>query len=175
MVLTSCNDEVTPKPKGYLDLNYPVSGYQTVLSTCPYIININKIARIELPKIKGECAVNVSYPALKGKIYLSYFPVKDNLYLLLKDAQSFTQNHTQRADGIKPSVYENSEQNAYGMVYEVEGNAASPVQFYITDKTNHFLRGSVYFYAKPNYDSIFPSANYLKKDVKVLMETLKWN
>ena len=66
------------------------------------------------------------------------------------------------------------EQEAYGMVYEIEGNAASPVQFYVTDQETHFLTGSVYFNTKPNYDSILPAAHYLKKDVKMLMESLVW-
>jgi gliding motility-associated lipoprotein GldD len=60
------------------------------------------------------------------------------------------------------------------MVYEVEGDAATPVQFYVTDNKQHFLRGAVYFSVKPNYDSILPAAHYLKKDVLVLMESLKW-
>ncbi len=40
--------------------------------------------------------------------------------------------------------------------------------------SNHFLSGSLYFYAKPNYDSIYPAAEYLKKDIKRIMESLEW-
>ena len=58
------------------------------------------------------------------------------------------------------------------MFYEVGGNAASQSQFYVTDSINHFLTGSLYFYAKPNYDSIYPAAEYLKKDIRQLMETI---
>ena len=58
--------------------------------------------------------------------------------------------------------------------YEVGGNAASQSQFYVTDSTEHFLTGSLYFYAKPNYDSILPAAKYLEKDIKHIMETVKW-
>ena len=62
----------------------------------------------------------------------------------------------------------------YGAFAEVKGNVASPAQFYVTDSVNHFLTGSLYFYAKPNYDSILPAANYLQKDIKRIMETLVW-
>lgn len=116
----------------------------------------------------------MSYPNLKGKIHLTYKPVTDNLKVLLKDVQNLTQEHTQKAEGIATRPYSNNEQRAYGMLYEVEGDAASPLQFYLTDSTNHFLAGSVYFYTKPNYDSILPAAHYLKKDVIALMESLKW-
>ena len=64
---------------------------------------------------------------------------------------------------------------SYGMLYEVEGNAASQAQFYLTDSTDHFITGSVYFNSLPNYDSIVPAANYLKQDIKHLMESLQWD
>jgi len=60
------------------------------------------------------------------------------------------------------------------MFYEVTGNAASQAQFYVTDSINHFVTGSLYFYAKPNYDSIYPAANYLQQDIRRIMETMAW-
>jgi gliding motility-associated lipoprotein GldD len=45
------------------------------------------------------------------------------------------------------------------MFYQVDGNAATNSQFYATDSTKHFLT-AVYFYAKPNFDSIMPAASY---------------
>ena len=64
---------------------------------------------------------------------------------------------------------------AQSPVYKVTGNAASSRQFYATDSIHHFLTGSLYFYAKPNYDSIVPAADYLEKDIKRIMESLKWS
>ena len=60
------------------------------------------------------------------------------------------------------------------MLYEIGGNAASQSQFYLTDSIRHFVTGSLYFYAKPNYDSILPASEYLKNDIKHIMESLKW-
>jgi gliding motility-associated lipoprotein GldD len=60
------------------------------------------------------------------------------------------------------------------MQYIVGGNAASQSQFYLTDSTQHFITGSLYFYARPNFDSILPAANYLEKDIKRIMESLEW-
>ncbi|PAM93548.1 gliding motility lipoprotein GldD, partial [Flavobacterium sp. IR1] len=62
----------------------------------------------------------------------------------------------------------------YGMFYEVSGDAASQAQFYLTDSVSHFMTGSVYFRAQPNYDSILPAATYLKNDMRHLMETVNW-
>ena len=68
----------------------------------------------------------------------------------------------------------NEKSKVYGMMYEVEGNAASNAQFYVTDSTNHFLTASLYFDTRPNYDSILPAVDYVKKDMINLLETLQW-
>ncbi|MFD0964442.1 gliding motility lipoprotein GldD [Pseudofulvibacter geojedonensis] len=170
----SCNEDVLPKPKGYLSLEYPKPMYAEMKSTCPYTFEKNIHAEIEAPKWKSYCGLNLNYPKLKGKIHITYSPINNNLKMLLRDAQNLTQEHTVKADGIVTIPYENKKQRAYGMVYDVEGDAASALQFYVTDSVNHFLSGSIHFHAKPNYDSILPASDYLKKDVKILMESLKW-
>jgi gliding motility-associated lipoprotein GldD len=111
---------------------------------------------------------------MKATIYLSYKPVNNNIKLLLQDAQKLTYQHVIKADDILEQPYINSEKRVFGMFYQVDGNAATNTQFYVTDSTKNFVSGSVYFYAKPNFDSIMPAASYIKNDVQNLMESLKW-
>ena len=172
--MASCQEDATPKPKAYLRLEYPDAQYHQLNNDCDYDFLVNDFAKLENAKGNQNCWVNISYPKLSGKIHITYREIEDNLETLLKDAQDLTQSHTKKADGIESVIYDNDEQEAYGMVYEIEGNAASPVQFYVTDRKKHFLTGSVYFNTKPNYDSILPAAHYLKKDVQMLMESLAW-
>ena len=129
-----------------------------------------------MPSDKNSKAINIEYPKLKGTIYLTYKPVQSDSILnkYFMDAQNFTQEHTLKADEIVEQVYINKNRKVYGMFYEVGGNAASQSQFYVTDSINHFLTGSLYFYAKPNYDSILPAAHYLKKDIRQIMESVNW-
>lgn len=176
LTLGSCTKDVIPKPKAYLKLQYPEAIYNTYNSNCPFEFDFNNIVEIEKPKgIADFCAMNLNYSKLKGKIHLSYVSVDEELLKKsLIGAQKLTQEHSQMAEGIKPSQFESLKHNTYGMVYEVDGDAASPVQFYVTDNKKHFLRGAVYFNIKPNYDSILPAAHYIKKDILVLMESLKW-
>jgi len=176
LLFGGCKENPTPKPKGYLKLEYPEAVYKKHLSDCPFTFNINTITKIEKPRGGGSyCDMNLSYPGLKGTIHVTYIGVDDKLLTMsLKEAQNLTQSHAQKAESIGTYPFEDKAHNRYGMVYEIEGDAASPVQFYITDNKKHFLRGAAYFNAKPNYDSILPAAQYLKKDIQELMESIEW-
>jgi len=100
--------------------------------------------------------------------------VQSNIDSLLRDAQKLTYKHVIKADNIIEQPYLNPQKKVYGMFYQVGGNAATNTQFYVTDSTRHFVTGSVYFYAKPNFDSIMPAADYIKNDMRRLMETIYW-
>ena len=177
LLLLGCGDDPLPKPKGYLRLEYPTAVYEKANIPLPFSFEKNKLAEpIESIKSSSKTnGVDINYPALKATIYLTYKEVKDgNLDNLLRDTQNLTQKHTIKADAISYKDFENKEANVYGMLYEIGGNAASQSQFYVTDSIHHFLSGSLYFYAKPNYDSIYPAAEYLKKDIKRIMESVEW-
>lgn len=175
----SCGEDPVPKPKGFLRLDYPQAEYIDTDLDLPFTFEKNALAQ-HIRKVKTDTknqayGFDIDYPSLKGTIYLTYIKVtEDNLIPLIRDSQNLTQEHTQKAETIEGDFFENKTNQAYGMFYEIGGNAASQAQFYVTDSVNNFLNGSLYFYAKPNYDSILPAANYLKKDIRHIMETLKW-
>ncbi|WP_424492499.1 gliding motility lipoprotein GldD [Salinimicrobium sp. GXAS 041] len=172
--LTSCGEDPQPKPKGFLALEYPAHEYEPVNLNCPYSFEKNTLAQVADARGANACWLNLEYQLLKGTIFITYQPVQNNLDSLLRDAQKLPLQHTIKADVIEGDLYENPRQNTYGMFYEVTGDAASQAQFYLTDSLNHFMTGSVYFEAQPNYDSILPAAAYLKKDIRHLMETVSW-
>ena len=170
-LIIGCKDDVLPKPKSYLSLNYPKPTYKTFDTYCGYSFRHNSVANIAS---KNNCNFDINYKNMKATVYINYKPVNNNINVLLRDAQKLTYEHVIKADGILEQPYYNKSAKKYGMFYEVTGNAASQSQFYVTDSTKHFLVGSVYFYAKPNYDSILPASEYIKNDLRFLMESLKW-
>ncbi|WP_142784261.1 gliding motility lipoprotein GldD [Changchengzhania lutea] len=177
----ACGEDYVPKPKAYLRLEYPKADYTKSQLDLPFSFEMNKLAtKIKSKNLSGTTTsygLDIEYPTLKGTIFLTYKAIdnkKENFMLFLKDAENLTQKHMIKADEIPVTVYENKEKRVYGLFSEVKGDVASPAQFYITDSINHFLTGSLYFYAKPNYDSILPAANYLQKDMKHIMETVEW-
>jgi gliding motility-associated lipoprotein GldD len=168
----SCGGDTLPKPKGYLRLDYPMGKYILYDGGCPYSFGYNNLARV---KDKGECNLVVEYPKMKATVYLTYKTVTaTNLEALLRDAQKLTYEHVIKADEIQEQPFINPERKVYGMFYQVGGDAATNAQFYVTDSVSHFITGSMYFYAKPNFDSIMPAASYIKDDMRNIMETIKW-
>ncbi|GIM57510.1 gliding motility lipoprotein GldD [Capnocytophaga canimorsus] len=172
--LISCGDDVFPKPKGVLRLEYPKANYQVfnLQQKCPFEFQVNTNSKVN--QKAGSCDLNIHYPKMKATIYISYKKVQGNIRSLLRDAQKLTFEHTVKADNIASTPFVNQTNRVYGMFYQVYGNAASQAQFYATDSISHFISGSVYFKALPNYDSIQPATHYLEKDVRKIMETLQW-
>jgi gliding motility-associated lipoprotein GldD len=101
--------------------------------------------------------------------------VDDDLSKYTEDAHSLVMKHIPKASSIEEIRIDNPQSNVHGLVYNIEGTgAASPYQFYITDSTNHFLRGALYFNTLPNNDSLAPVIEFIKGDIMHLLETARW-
>lgn len=171
LLTVSCGKETLPKPKGYLSLNYPKKTYKKLPVKRPYSFDIPKNVTIkDLPKQW----LNVEYPKLKASVDITYRPVNNNLQELLKEAEKLVFEHTIKAEQISSTNFENHTKKVYGSMYDITGNSASQIQFHLTDSTKHFLKGSLFFYTKPNYDSILPAVHYIKKDIIRMIESLAW-
>lgn len=171
IITTSCKDDVLPKPKGYLSLEYPENKYKTLELDRPYSFEIPKQS-INVDEKNNW--LKIKYPNLKASIDITYRPVENNLSELLTEAEKLVFKHAVKAEQIIPRDFVNDENSVYGSLYEITGNAASHLQFHATDSTDNFIKGSLYFYAKPNYDSILPAVAYIKEDILKLMESLEW-
>lgn len=169
--IISCKEEILPKPKGYLSLTYPEKKYEKLVINRPYSFYIpkNSVAK-NLPKQW----LKIEYPNLKASVDITYRPVKNNIRELLIEAEKLVYEHAIKADQITGRDYINNEKKVFGKFAEITGNAASQVQFHVTDSVKHFLKGSLFFHSKPNYDSILPAVDYIKKDMIKMMETIEW-
>ena len=172
MIFFGCKDVILPKPKAYLSLTYPEKTYENLKLNRPYTFKVSKNTTVVNEKNNW---LTIKYPKLKASVDITYRPVKNNLKELLTEAEKLVFKHTAKAEQIIPQDFVNTEKRVFGSIYEITGNAASHLQFHVTDSTKNFIKGSLYFYAKPNYDSILPAVNYIKEDILHLVETLEWN
>lgn len=171
LVVLSCKEEIRVKPKAQLRLQYPVPEYNNLKTHLPFSFLKNNAAGF---KNSHSQALNLEYPFMKATIYLTYQPINNNLEALLIDAQKLTYDHTIKADEILEQPRIDTLNKVYGMFYTINGNAATQSQFYVTDSIRHFVKGALYFNAKPNYDSIYPAVVYLRNDIRTIMETISW-
>lgn len=172
--LSSCEQDALPKPYGDVRLQYPEAEYQEFVSQCPYTFQYSTLA-FKKPK-DLLCAYDLYYSKLKATIYLTYEEIpKEGIVGLIKDAEKAVyEPHTKRAEYIDPKLIVRDKDKVYGTLYELGGESAMNFQFHVTDSTQHFLRGSVYFRSHPKPDSLAPAVDYIRKDVEKLMETVRW-
>lgn len=168
-----CKEDVLPKPHGELRLEYPEPTYKKLKTDCPFTFDYSQNALRE--NNKSKCSYRLHYPEMKATIYMDYFPIKDNLPSLIKDAEKAVyEPHTTQATYISPKIIQNPAQKVYGTLYELGGKSALNYQFHLTDSLNHFLRGVLYFNVHPKPDSLAPAKEHVKNDIIRLMETFEW-
>jgi len=179
----SCRETVVPKPKGHFRIDLPKRQY-LLFNDQPAKSN-NMPFSFEYP-VYGHMSFqvdnrteqgwfNIEFPAYRAKIYLTYKDVNNDFEGLMEQTYKMNvKNHITKADAINEQVFNNQENKVYGILYDLKGNTASAVQFYVTDSIKHYLRGSLYFTAEPNADSLAPVINFFRDDIIHLIETLKW-
>jgi gliding motility-associated lipoprotein GldD len=175
LLIYSCGGSSVPKPRGHFRIDFPEKHYTRFDSVCPFTFDYPVYGKIRKePGLDEFCWFNIEFPDYRGKLHLSYMEIDDNLRLLTEDAHKLAYKHSVKADAIEEKLWINEEKNVYGIIYLISGDAASSVQFFVTDSLSHYLRGSLYFDAVPNKDSLAPVINFFREDVVHLIETLEW-
>lgn len=172
LALLSCGKETTPKPAGDLRLEYPKAQYQKFDPNCNYSFEYSDFAKIA--DAKKPCWYYVNYPSMKAKLFFTYYPIQNDFADHVKEAEKMVYEHTIKASSIDTKSFEYPEKKVYGNFYELKGQSASNLQFYITDSTKHFVTAYLYFNTRPKPDSLAPAVEYIKKDMLHLLDTFEW-
>lgn len=179
--INSCNSDYTIRQKGYFRIDLPEHRYVTFDKPgypysfeYPVYANIVQDSTFFETQPENPFWINIDFPSLNGKIYMSYKDVKKNQFdKLVDDAFKLTYKHSTKATGIKDSLM-HTPNGVTGIFFKVSGNAATARQFFVTDSTSHFLRGALYFDSTPNADSLGIVNDFLEVDMKHLINTLRW-
>lgn len=124
---------------------------------------------------EGEIWFDIIDTTLDFTIYCSYLPLeKGALPKALEDSYHLAYSHVLVADGIKQDLFRNDSLKTYGTVYDIYGQVATPIQFFVTDSISHFLRGSLYYNNEVRADSVAQVTKLLREDITTLLNTLRW-
>jgi gliding motility-associated lipoprotein GldD len=182
--LYSCREVPVPKPRGYFRIDLPEKHYiqlkllPEMTVKVPFSFEYPSYGNLTFQtEDKSEPGwMNIEFPRYKAKIYLTYKDVDNNFASLMEQTYKMNvKNHISKADAINEQPFINKENKVFGVLYDLKGNTASSVQFYVTDSVSHYLRGSLYFSAEPDADSLAPLIEFFREDIIHLIETLKWN
>ena len=172
----SCKKDHTPRPRGYFRISFPEKSYKPLDMLLPYFFQIPSysIPGHDLLSPDQPNWITIEVPANHAQIHLSYKKVNNNLETYLEESRSLAYQHSQKASAIEEQLFINPSKRVFGTIYSIKGNAASPMQFYLTDSVRHFLRGSLYIKEVPNSDSLQPVISFLTRDVLQMIKTTEW-
>ena len=182
ILLQSCNNEYTAKPKAYPRVIYPEKKFESFSpENCPFEFEKPVYAFVEKDTdyfgktIADKCWINIQFPEFNGTLNLTYKEInKENtLVKLIEDAHKLSFKHSKKANYIDEVLIENK-YGVGGLLYNVGGDAASNFQFFLTDTNRHFIRGALYFNNEPNTDSMAPIISFVQKDLDHFLETFRW-
>ena len=172
----ACENNQYPKPRGYFRIEFPAKKYKDFTPIhCPFTFKVPVYSNVvsDTFGLVEPCWYDLDFPVFNAKVHLSYKKINGDFFKHTEDTRKLVYKHAAKADAIDP-YYINPSENVSGMIYEIGGNTASSIQFFVSDSTNHFIRGALYFHCSPNSDSLAPVIQFIRKDIETLIATVNW-
>ena len=188
--LWACTEEriPIPKPRVYPKVNYPERQYTRLDKTyCNFNFEYPDYMQFEQDTTLGNqlakhpCWFVLQMPALNGSIHFTYTDIsgsgetENRLFDIIQDSYNLTEKHNIKANGRDETPFADRSRKFYGIIYEVDGDVASPYHCIVTDSVQHAVWASLYFNSLPNADSMAPVVAYVQEDLDRILETFQWN
>lgn len=171
-----------PKPRAFPRVLFPVRNYVDFRhEECPLTfkypdyMSVVKRENFFEEKPAHPCWFDLEASAFGAKLHCSYYAVESgkSFEALVTDAFKIADRINQRANFMDEIRVANP-QGVSGLLMEFSGTAASPLHFYLTDSTEHFLKASLYFQSKVIQDSLAPVTDFLKEDLAVMINSMRF-
>lgn len=184
ILLYSCGaDQInTPKPRMYPRVIYPDQNYDPfLLEACNFTFQKPAYAKVKTGiRFFGEesshpCWFDLELEAFKGSIHFSYNPIEgeNSLDKLVADAFRIVEQHNSKAE-YREEILIKNKNGVNGLQFNLEGPVASPINFFLTDTTEHFVRASLYFNSSVDPDSVAPVLKFVSRDIQKIIESFVW-
>ncbi|MFT4856097.1 MAG: gliding motility-associated lipoprotein GldD [Algoriphagus sp.] len=178
LLFASCEQNFLPKPQGYNRIDLPAHTFLKLTDGYPYTLDYSESSQVEKDSfnLKEDTWINLNYADFGAKVHLTYKKIDGkniDFKSLSEDAFRLTAKHQKMAYGIEEGILVTPE-GYVAVVAELEGEVPTQFQFFVTDSTQHFLRGALYFNTAMKNDSLAPVIEYIKVDMAHLMNSVKF-
>lgn len=121
-----------------------------------------------------SCYFNIVFPRFDCKWHATarFFNQENVDYgHTLEDFRDVVYKHTRKGNIYpEPILTENSR----GMLFNLYGQVGTFTEFYVSDSANYGLSVSCYFNTALKNDSLAPVIDFMKADVRRMIETMEW-
>lgn len=175
LCVPACTEDPVPKPRGYFRIDLPEQRYNVWVDSTTFRAELPVYTKVGIRSSQTDARwYDVRFLGQRATVHLTWTPVGDQLQPLIEDAHLFKNTHQSKAARIRSERIVNDGTRVFGNVYDVDGDVASPMVFYLTDSTDNFLYGALYFDARPNADSLAPVTDRIRSDMRHMIATLAW-
>jgi gliding motility-associated lipoprotein GldD len=175
------SDSYVPKPHGFPRMEFPAKNYHLFDSAqIPYRFEIPSYSRMDKDTTAnytpGLGWYNLDFPGFNATLHITYYRFDNWKFYdsLVFDTRKLVNKHIQRAEDITETSLTSINPKLKGLVFDIQGNTATNLNFYVTDSMHHFFRGALYFNRISQRDSIEPVYQFLRKDIDHMLKTFEW-
>jgi gliding motility-associated lipoprotein GldD len=171
----SCMEPSLPKQHAYPRIDFPIHTYENWhVSGTPYSFEKPVYSIMQLDSADAHW-YNLTYLPFNATLHLSYHTFSNQMQLdtLIHDTRNLVYKHTVKASDIIDNELKDSNGRS-GMFYALEGETATPCNFYLTDNKSKFFRGALYFNSYTTIDSVGPVVDFIKQDIGQMIKSFKF-
>ena len=175
LLFPGCGDDPVPKPRGWFRIDLPEQAYARWADEAAFSAELPVYARmITRRQEAGSRWYDLRFAGQRATVHLTWSRPNGHLQELIEDAHAFKGKHEMKAVRVDRERILLDSVRVFGTLFNVEGDVASPLVFYLTDSVENFLYGALYFDTPPNADSLAPVTARLREDVHHMAHTLRW-
>lgn len=184
VLCVSCGNDTlpVPKPRSFPKIDFPERKLTELgPDYCDFNFSFPDYAKVEQKELFFDeapvhpCWFDLYLAPFDGRIHFSYYPIENEADWEYKRDQAFDLAgfHNKRASNIRETRID-AGPDLGGMIFDINGPAASPYQFFLTDSTQHFVRAALYFNTKSRPDSLKPIIDFVVEDINNMIESFEW-
>ena len=178
LCLLSCT-ESTPIPRkyGFHRIEFPnTTQYKSFDNrSCPFTFEYPVEGEI-VRDFKDSCWVDIEFERYGLTWHLNYRNANEDgrdRNFHFEEHRKLIYKHSKKASEIRPFQFTNSQ--GYGTLHEVYGNVGTPAYIFFSDTADQdIFVMSFYFQTALKNDSLAPVIDYMKGEVRHMVESLRW-